>query len=158
MERQPSAMVWSRRVVPLLIAAASVLVAACGADSDEGTQPRPDVTTFEEGTFDDIPLVPESDPVTPPNQEDGVATRSYVARNTKPAEVLEFYEKQLAEFTVVSAPEQIGEGTYRGRWQLDGGRVLTVSATPGESLQSGDSAYAGEFLAQYSLTLAPQGR
>lgn len=155
MKRQPSATVGPRRVAPLLMAAISVLVTACGADSNEGTQPRPDVTTFEEGTFDDLPLVPESDPVTPPNQEDGVDTRSYVVRNTTPAEVLEFYEQQLAEFTVVSAPEEIGEDTYRGRWQLDGGRVLTVSATPGETLQSGDSAYAGEFLAQYSLTLAP---
>ncbi|HEV2070557.1 MAG TPA: hypothetical protein VGR26_12255 [Acidimicrobiales bacterium] len=158
MERQPSAMVGPRRVLTLLMAATSVIVAACGADSDEATQPRPDVTTFEEGAFDDLPLVPESDPVTAPNQEDGVDTRSYVARNTTPAEVLEFYEQQLAEFTVVSAPEQIGEGTYRGRWQLDGGRVLTVSATPGESLRSGDSPYAGEFLAQYSLTLAPEER
>ncbi len=136
----------------------SLLVAGCGADGDEGAQgaqPRPDVTTFEEGPFADLPLVPESDPVTAPNREDGVDTRSYVTRNTMPAEVLEFYEKQLAEFTVVSAPEQIGEGTYRGRWELDGGRVLTVSATPGGSLQSGDSAYAGKFLAQYSLSLAP---
>ena len=158
MERQPSVMVGPRRVLPLLMAASSVIVAACGADSDEGTQPRPDVTTFEEGTFDDLPLVPESDPVTPPSQEDEVDTRSYVVRNTTPAEVLEFYEQQLAELTVVSPPEEIGDDTYRGRWQLDGGRVLTVSATPGESLQSGDSAYAGELLAQYSLSLAPEER
>ena len=157
MKRQPWA-TGPRRVVPLLMAATSALLAACGADSDEGTQPRPDVTTFEEGTFDDLPLVPESDPVTPPNQENEVDTRSYVVRNTTPEQVLEFYEQQLAEFTVVSAPDEIGEDTYRGRWQLDGGRVLTVSATPGESLQSGDSAYAGEFLAQYSLTLAPEER
>lgn len=158
MKRQPSATIGPRRVVPLVMAATSVLVAACGADSDESTQPRPDVTTFEEGTFDDLPLVPASDPVTPPNQENEVDTRSYVVRNTTPEQVLEFYEQQLAEFTVISAPEEIGEDTYRGSWQLDGGRVLTVSATPGESLQSGDSAYAGEFLAQYSLSLAPAER
>ncbi|MBW3548434.1 MAG: hypothetical protein KY452_09915 [Actinobacteria bacterium] len=143
------------------MAATSVMVAGCGADSsdsDEATQPRPDVTTFEEGTFADLPLVPESDPVSAPNQEDGVQTRSYVVRNTKPAEVLEFYEQQLADLTVVSAPEQIGDDTYRGRWRLDGGEVLTVSATPAASLRNGDSAYAGEFLTQYSLSLAPEDR
>ena len=136
----------------------SLLVAGCGADGGqggEGAQPRPDVTTFEDGSFDDIPLVAESDPVTPPNEKDGVDSRSYVVRNTTPAEVLEFYEQQLAESTLVSAPEEIGNDTYRGRWQLDGGRVLTVSATPGESLQTGDSPYAGELLTQYSLSLAP---
>ncbi|MDP9019389.1 MAG: hypothetical protein M3N25_01070, partial [Actinomycetota bacterium] len=70
-----------RRVALVIVAATLLLVAGCGADSDEGTQPRPDVTTFEEGTFDDIPLVPESDPLTPPNEEDGVDARSYVVRN-----------------------------------------------------------------------------
>ena len=134
----------------------SLLVTGCGADGDKGAQPRPDVTTFEAGSFDDIPLVAESDPVTPPNEKDGVDSRSYVVRNTTPAEVLEFYEQQLAESTLVSGPEEIGNDTYRGRWQLEGGRVLTVSATPGDTLQqSDDSAYAGELLTQYSLSLAP---
>lgn len=158
MKRQPLATVGPRPVVALVMAATLVLLAGCGADSDEGTQPRPDVTTFEEGTFDGLPLVPESDTLTPPNQEDGVQTRSYVVRNTAPAEVLEFYEQQLAELIVVNAPEKIGDDTYRGRWRLDGGEVLTVSATPGESLQNGDSAYARELLTQYSLSLAPEER
>lgn len=139
------------------IAVASLIATGCGADGDseKGAQPRPDVTTFEEGSFDDIPLVPESDPVTPAHQEDGVDARSYRVHNTTPAEVLQFYEQQLAESTVVSGPEEIGNDTYRGRWQLDGGRVLTVSATPGETLASGESADAGEFLTQYSLSLGP---
>lgn len=148
-----------RRVALLIVAASLLLVAGCGADSDEGTQPRPDVTTFEQGTFDDIPLVPESDPLTPPNEEDGVDARSYVVRNKTPAEVLRFYEQQLVEFTVVSRPEEIGNDTYRGRWLLDGDRTLTVSATPGGALeQSGDSADADELLTQYSLSLAPAER
>lgn len=155
MERQPWATVGLRRALPLLMAATSVLVAGCGADSDEGTQPRPDVTTFEEGSFDDIPLVPESDPVTPPNEKDGVDARSYVVRNTTPAEVLKFYEQQLAEFTLVSGPEEIGNDTYRGGWELEGGRVLTVSATPGDTLEQGESADAGELVTQYSLILEP---
>lgn len=145
-----------RRVAPLVIAAPLLLVAACDADSDKGAQPRPDVTTFQEGDFDDVPLLPASEPLTPPTQEEAVDTRSYVVRNNTPAEVLQFYEQQLAESTLVSGPEEIGNNTYRGRWQLDGGRVLTVSATPGPTLeQDSESAYAGEFRTQYSLSLAP---
>ncbi|HEV2766420.1 MAG TPA: hypothetical protein VGV63_01780 [Acidimicrobiales bacterium] len=140
--------------MPLVIGV-SLLVAGCGTDSDKGAQPRPDVTTFEEGSFDNIPLVAESDPVTPPNEKSGVDSRSYVVRNTTPAEVLEFYEQQLAESTLVSGPEEVGNDTYRGRWELEGGRVLTVSATPGGTFEQGESAQAGELLTQYSLSLAP---
>lgn len=147
------------RALRLAIIATFVVVAGCGTDSDEGTQPRPDVTTFEQGSFDDIPLVPESDPVSPPTEKNGVDARSFVVRNQTPAEVLRFYEQQLVEFTLVTAPEDIGNSTYRGRWQLDGGRMLTVSATPGETLQqSGESAQAGEFSTQYSLSLSPEER
>ncbi|MBW3547301.1 MAG: hypothetical protein KY452_04070 [Actinobacteria bacterium] len=137
---------------------ATLLFVGCDADSEKGTQPRPDVTTFEEGSFDDIPRLPASEPVSPPNEEEGVDTRSYVVRNQTPAEVLQFYELQLMDQTLVSAPEEIGDDTHRGRWHLDGGRMLTVSATPGETLEPSDSPYAGELLTQYSLSLAPAER
>lgn len=78
-------------------------------------------------------------------------------RNTTPREVLEFYENQLSEHTVVSPPESIGRDTFRARWQLDRGRLLTVSATPERHLQGVEDFENVETLTQYSLTLAPRG-
>jgi hypothetical protein len=139
-----------------VVAAPLAVAVGCGGGSDDA-QPRPDVTTFEDGEFDDVPLVPESDPVTPANQEAEVDARSYVVRNRTPAEVLQFYEQQLVDFPMVGEIEDIGNGTFRGRWQFRGGRILTVSATPGETLKGGDNPAAGQFLTQYSLVLAPAG-
>lgn len=133
------------------------LVAGCGTASDEGTQPSPDVSTFGQGDFDDIPLLATSEPLTPPNEEEGNVARSYVVRNTTPEGVLAFYEGELTEFTVVSAPTSIGADTFRGRWELDQGRVLTVSATPAGNLENVDEfGDAIDLLTQYSLSLAPE--
>lgn len=136
--------------------AVALVATGCDPASDEGTQPRPDVTTFEQGDFDDIPLVPASEPLSAPSEENGTVARSYVVRNTSPAEVLGFYERQLRERTVVSPPETIGENTFRGRWQLDQGRVLTVSANLERNLEGIEEFENVETLTQYSLSLAPR--
>lgn len=140
----------------LVLLVTTGLLAACDTASEEGTQPRPDVTTFEQGDLDDIPLLPRSEPISSPSEEEGVVARSYLVRNTAPADVLRFYEEQLADATVVSEPEEIGANSFRGRWQLDQRRVLTVSATQEGGVEgTEDMSEATEVLTQYSLSLAP---
>ncbi|HEV2809318.1 MAG TPA: hypothetical protein VGV93_02835 [Acidimicrobiales bacterium] len=135
------------------VAAIAIAGAAC-TSSDEGTQPRPDVTTFEQGDFNDIPLLPRSEALSPPNEEAGNVARSYAVRNTAPEDVLAFYEEQLAEFQVVEEPASIGANTFRGRWRVEGQRVLTVSATLANNLDVPELPDS-EQVTQYSLSLAP---
>jgi hypothetical protein len=78
-----------------------------------------------------------------------------VVRNTTPEEVLDFYEVELGEFDVVEEPGSIGTDTFRGRWQLDQERVLTVSATLSSNLDDLDETADTEALTQYSLSLSP---
>ena len=146
-----------RRVMPVnLLAVAVIALAGSGCTpSDDGTQPRPDVTTFEEGRFDNIPLLPRSEELSPPNEEGGNVARSYVVRNTAPEDVLGFYETELAEFEVIEEPASIGADTFRGRWRLDGERVLTVSATLASSLGDVPDIPDSEQTTQYSLSLSP---
>lgn len=140
----------------LLIMLATVgLLAGCDAASDEGTQPRPDVTTFEQGAFDDIPLLPRSEPVSQPSEENGVVARSFLVRNTPPEDVMSFYREQLAEFSLLSDPGPIGNNTFRGEWQLDQRRMLTVSATSAAAVDGVEGFSNEEVLTQYSLSLAP---
>jgi hypothetical protein len=112
----------------------SLVFASC-SPSDEGTQPAPAVTTFEQGYFDDLPLPPRSEPVGERSEENGVVSRSYAVRDTSPERVLAFYSEQLAKSAVVEPPHDIGVGTLRGRWLLDG-RELTVSATREDNLEA----------------------
>lgn len=139
----------------IAVAAIAIAGAAC-TPSDEGTQPRPDVSTFEQGDFNDIPLLPRSEALSPPNEEAGNVARSYVVRNTAPEDVLGFYEEQLATSEIVEEPASIGVNTFRGRWRLDGGRVLTVSATLA-NLGDVPDIPDSEQTTQYSLSLSPPG-
>ena len=147
----------SRLTTPTMLLASVVVVLAAGAcsASDEGTQPGPDVATFEQGDFDDIVLHPRSEALTPPNEEGGTVARSYAVRNAAPEEVLDFYGVELAEFDVVEEPASIGTNTFRGRWQLDQERVLTVSATLAANLGDVPDLPDSEQVTQYSLSLSP---
>lgn len=147
----------SRRLLSGSLVSAMVILMAVTActPSDEGTQPRPDVTTFEQGDFDDIPLPPRSEALSPPNEEGGNVARSYALRNATPEDVMAFYRDELAEFELVEEPASIGSNTFRGRWQLDQERVLTVSATLATNLESPEGFEDVEVLTQYSLSLAP---
>lgn len=139
----------------LFAAVVTVFALSACAPSDEGTQPSPDVTTFEQGDFGDIPLHPRSEALSPPNEEGDNVARSYVVRNTTPEEVLNFYEVQLAEFDIVEEPDSIGTNTFRGSWQLDQERVLIVSATLSSNLDGSGELVDSEALTQYSLSLSP---
>lgn len=138
----------------LLPAVAILMVVTACTPSDEGTQPRPDVTSFEQGDFDDIPLPPRSEALSPPNEEGGNVARSYAVRNATPEDVMAFYRDELAEFELVEEPASVGSNTFRGRWQLDQDRVLTVSATLATNLESPGGFEDAEVLTQYSLSLA----
>jgi hypothetical protein len=138
--------------------AATALAVALGAcsPSDEGTQPSPDVTTFEQGDFGDIPLLAGSEALSPLNEEEGVVARSFAIRNTTPEEVLDFYTEQLAGDEELEAPSAIGVDTFRGRWQLENDRVLTVSATLSTNLRETGELADTEVITQYSLSLSPE--
>ena len=148
----------SRRRSSLALAGAvfvSLAVAGC-APSDEGTQPAPAVTTFEQGDFANVPLPPRAEPVSNRSEEAGVVARSFAVRDTSPEAVLEFYREQLPATNVVEAPHEIGVNSFRGRWLVDG-RELTVSATVADTLDAietfGDDVGV---ITQLSLSLAPR--
>lgn len=145
-----------RRAVRVAAATVAVgLLAGCGEREERaGTQPAPDVTTFEQGLFDDLPLFPRSEPAGPRREENGVVARSYRARGATPEAVLEHYRDVLDEqrWSLVGSIEQIGVGTYRAEW-VSGEHRLRVSATraPGFDPQ----APSDQVEVQYSLTLSP---
>lgn len=146
----------SRHLLPAT-AVAALLLGACG-DGDGGggsspeAQPAPGVTTFVEGDFEGIPLPGRSTPVSERVEEDGVVTQSFEVRNFPPDELLDFYVEALAEHEVLEEPEEIGVGTRRGRWDVDG-RELTVVGQLAETLD--DNPGAPEVLTQLSLSLRP---
>jgi len=130
-----------------------VVFAGCQApDPQPEAQPAPDVTTFQPGRFDDLPLVPRSDPVGPRTDADGVTARSYRTLGTTARDVLEFYRAELPpRWHLVHGIEQLGERTFRADWS-DGAYRLRVSATYEHTLDVDDNA-SSERPIQYSLTL-----
>lgn len=141
-------------VAPVAIAAA--LAAGCGPrDPDPATQPAPDVTTFEQGRFDDLPTFPRSEPLGPRTEEAGVISRSYRASGASPEQVLEYYRDTLNDrWQMVTEIERLGAGTFRADWVSEDHR-LRVSATGEELLQDDDDAAADRAVSQYSLNLRP---
>jgi hypothetical protein len=138
------------------ILAFALATAACGTARDGPSpeaQPTPNVTTFEVGRFDDLPLFPRSDPLGPRNEKSGVIARSFVARGTTPEQVLDFYLRSLGDgWRLLKAPEKIGEGTYRGDW-TSGNWQLRLSATEEPELDPDNASK--DVTVQYSLTLTP---
>lgn len=137
---------------------AAVILGACGDDPESpAAQPAPAVTTFEQGGFDDIPLLPQSDPLGPRSETDGVVTSSYDVRGTTPQAVMAFYAETLEPdgWVPVGQAEQLGLDTFQGDWTNTRSRSrLRVSATDTPAL-GGDEDRGGSVLTQYSLTLTP---
>lgn len=129
-------------------------LAACGGDGDdlddEGAQPAPPVSTFEQGQFDDLPLPTDAEPVGPRSEQDGIVTRSYEVQGMVPRDVIDFYEQTLEEqgWSAVEI-EEMREG-YRGDWTTEEWN-LRVSANEARGLAE-DS---GEPTTQISLVLSP---
>ena len=136
-------------------------IVGCGSDTDDGggddvaAQPAPDVSTFTEGGFDEIPRHPTSDELSPRNEARGVVSQSYVVRNTTAEGVLGFYSDVLADLTVVSDPESIGANTWRGIWRTAEGDVLIVSATAEPGADDEQPGAPSDHDVQYSLSLGP---
>lgn len=147
---------WPKGILMVSGVVVALLVGACGDDSDDppAAQPAPNVTTFEPGRFDDVPLFPRSDPLGPRSDEGGVVARSYRATGTTAEQVLEYYRTSLdPKWRLQNPIENIGVGTYRGDWVSDTYR-LRVSATDAPTV-SGEGDASRNVAAQYSLTLTP---
>lgn len=127
----------------------------CGsANTHPAAQPVPEVTTFEQGRFDDLPVFFRSDPLGPRSEKEGVVTRSYHASGASPGQVLEFYRDALDyRWRMVTPIERLGAGTFRADWE-DGHYRLRVSATQAPALDTSDGG-VHPVLTQYSLTLRP---
>jgi hypothetical protein len=147
-----------RAATATAVALALTVAAGCGDDDEAAdvptpeAQPAPDVTTFEDGDFADLPLPPRNAPVSERTEEDGFVSQSFEVESMPPEEVLEWYTTALAEHDVLETPEMIGTESWRGQWDLDG-RELTVAAQLAETLD--DNPAAPEVLTQLSLSLAP---
>ncbi|QYG93185.1 hypothetical protein HC251_12600 [Iamia sp. SCSIO 61187] len=144
------------RAVLLGMAILAPSLLGCGGDSDPPeTQPAPDVSTFEAGRFEDLPLHPRSDAVGPRSETDGVITRSFRTRGATAGEVVAFYADVLPDqgWTAVGAIEETGPAAHQGDWTTDGWS-LRVSATDAEGLDFGGES-STEVVTQYSLVLTP---
>lgn len=151
-----SSATWYRTAVALAAIVVAVVLPACGPGPDGGevTERRASVEP-EMGepagdlvdVFDDLPRVPESQPLTSREEGADSVARTFEATGRTPEQVLSFYEDELDgdEWTVTSPPGPAGEGAWRGEW-TGHGATLVVSA----SRQPADDR---ERPSQYSLTL-----
>lgn len=141
-------MTWARGVVALL---ALLALAGCAVREErEGTQAAPDVTTLEQGRFDNLPLAPRSDPIGPRSEKEGVVSRSFTAKGTTAEQVVRFYEQNLRGWRQVEPVHQVGTSSYRGTW-AQGGWLLEVSSGTAPALDDPLEAQV-----QYSLVLRPR--
>lgn len=134
---------------------ASIAVTGCGGDDSSGSeaQPVPGATVFQEGDFDELPRFRGAEAVNDPTVDEDVTTQSFEVTTATPADVMEFYERELAErgWDPVEPPRRTGaESSYRGVWQ-QGDRQLVVSSTE----FAGADDPAGTRSTQYSLSLGP---
>ena len=127
----------------------------CGGDDSSGSeaQPVPGATAFQEGDFDELPRFRGAEAVNEPTVDQDVTTQSFEVTTATPAQVMEFYERELDEggWEAVEPPGQTGaESSYRGVWR-QGDRRLVVSSTE----FAGAEDPAGTHSTQYSLSLGP---
>jgi hypothetical protein len=141
--------------LPAAVLLVAVALTACGrGDADPAAQPTPNVTTFQEGRFDDLPQYPRSEPLGPRADEQGVVARSYKVTGASPEQVMDFYRDALQErWRMLTGVEKLGVGTFRADW-VDDDYLLRVSATRESEVDSRDDA-SENFVTQYSLTLHP---
>lgn len=131
--------------------AIGLAAAACGGRGAPGpeAQPGPDVTTFVEGEFDQLPRYPRSEPAGNRSEKAGTTAQTFRVENATAEQILDFYAGNLNGWEQVEAPHRVGSGSYRGVWQR-GDRRLTVSAARAPT--AGDEK---EVVSQFSLSLGP---
>jgi hypothetical protein len=151
--------VWiSAATVATLAIAVTFFVAACGDDATEraGTQPAPGVSTFEQGSFDDLPIYPRSDPIGPRSEKNGVVARSFVTHGATAEGIVTWYANTLKAkgWEAAGGAEQVGESTWRADFRKSGSK-LRVSSAPAPTVEK-ESAGSGDVHdVQFSLTLRP---
>lgn len=132
-------------------AAAALLIVSCGDDAT--TQPAPNVTSFEQGVFDCLPIYPRSDPLGPRADQDGTISRSYRSIGATPQRIIDFYAAELASTRwEPAAPIPPAGAVVRADWARDNLR-LEVSASQIEDRQNPTST---DYAVQYNLVLRPQ--
>ena len=139
-----------------LVFAVVFVVPACGGDDQRaGRQPAPDVTSLEQGRFDELPLLPDSEPFGPRTEKDGIVARTYRAAGVTPEAVVAFYERELPSAGWRPAePAFRADTESRSDWVTDEWR-LEVSST---RIEDRRAASADQVVVQYSLVLRPRRR
>ena len=128
-----------------------VILPGCRSEAErEGTQPDPDVTTFEQGRFDDLPQFPRSDPLGTRSEKGGVVSRSFVAKGATPEQVMQFYERSLQAWRQVEPSHLVGTSAHRAKWARDDWLVEVSASNYASSIDD-----AMEVRVQYSLVLSP---
>lgn len=133
--------------------------AGCGADdTSPSAQPAPGVTTFAEGEFGSIPVMPQSEPIGERSDTEGVVAQSFKLRNGSPQAVYDFYADALApEWTLVEEWHALGGAenpSYRAIWHKGQDRlVVTAAAAP--TAAAGGAGESADPVVQYSLSLEP---
>lgn len=146
----------SRRTVGAVIAVLAMAAAlgACGSDDDQAdpTQPAPDVTTFQQGVFGDLPQVPGSEPFGERSEKDGVVTQTFKTKGITEQGVIDYYAQALPERGWVASEPVFREDTpFRADW-VKGDLRLEISAA---KVEDRDTPSAEQTEVQYSLVLRP---
>lgn len=145
-----------KHVAVAAVAAVTILLATgCGEGGEEQaeTQPAPAVTTFEQGSFDELPLLPDSERFGPRSEKDGVVAQTYRTNGVTPQEVVDHFEQELPPAGWrMAEPVHRGDTESRGDWVTDEWR-LEVSAAPVPDRRHPSSP---EEVVQYSLVLRPR--
>jgi hypothetical protein len=142
-----------------VLSALLLAVAACGGDdagSDEGdaAQPAPDVSTFEQGGFDDLPRHPRSEELGERTEAEGTVSQSFKVTGATPEQVLQFYNDALGPLGWLPLSDgdiDVSEQVARDQWVREG-TLLVVSASEAPTLED----EGNEAVTQYSLSLGPQ--
>ncbi len=130
------------------VAVGAVLVAACaGCGSSTASNSTTSPAKRASITFHGLPQYAGSTPVGHPNVNGSATTQTFTVVRASPRQVVQFYSRALAGWTVVEKPHALTSGSqsaWRGRFKR-GNATLLVSAesTPSPNQEA----------TQYSLDL-----
>lgn len=147
----------------LALATALMVPSACGDGDDsedgEALDQVEETRTVGEGAefggrFEELPLVPRSEPIGSRSERDGFVTRSYAAEGASPARIMAFYESSLPAlgWEVLVAPEPSGTSTIQAEWSSDE-LLLRITANEAAAL-GGDQNPTEAVTSQYSLIMS----
>ena len=125
----------------------------CGSDvPDRSAQPAPDVTTFEDGAFEQLPLYPDSEPIGAQSEKDGVVTRSYKVKDVTVDMIIAFYEERLQAAGWERAEPVLRENTQSRADFVNDDHRLELSA---QDIRGPEDPPSDQHVVQYSLVLHP---